>query len=175
MSKSLLATVVAIPLMTISGFALAQDPQPEQSPPAAVEPAQPPASEPSAPPAAQPGPSTEQLQQSMPEKQAAETPSPGAAPTLSEEEANQWVGKAVYSSDDKEIGTVAEIKRDGDNNIIELRADIGGFLGFGETRVSLTPDRFQLQRDDLKVVLNLNEEEASNLPAVEEEKAPAGN
>ena len=44
----------------------------------------------------------------------------------------------MYSSDDKEIGRVAEIRRDGDNNIIELRADIGGFLGFGETRVSLT-------------------------------------
>lgn len=175
MSKSLLATVVAVPLMTISGFALAQTPPPEQSPPAAVEPAQPPAAEPSAPPAAQPGPSTEQPSQAMPEKQAAETPSPGAAPKLSEEEANQWIGKAVYSSDDKEIGTVAEIKRDGDNNITELRADIGGFLGFGETRVSLTPDKFQLQQADSKVVLNLKKEEADNLPAVAEESAPAGN
>lgn len=88
-----------------------------------------------------------------------------ASITLTEEQAKEWVDKAVYSSDGKEIGEVYEFKRSADNKVTELHADIGGFLGMGETRVKLTPSEFKLQGD--RVVLNITEEQAKALPKIE--------
>jgi hypothetical protein len=45
-----------------------------------------------------------------------------------------------------------------------LHADIGGFLGFGKTRVKLTPQQFKLQTD--RVVLSLTQQQAEHLPKV---------
>lgn len=88
-----------------------------------------------------------------------------SAVTLTEDQAKEWVDKAVYSSDGKEIGEVYEFKRTADNKVTELHADIGGFLGMGETRVKLSPSEFKLQGD--RVVLNLTEEQAKALPKIE--------
>ena len=55
-------------------------------------------------------------------------------PMLTDEEAKAWVDKVVYSSDDKNLGEVADFKRDAAGHVTELHADIGGFLGLGETR-----------------------------------------
>lgn len=88
-----------------------------------------------------------------------------SAVTLTEDQAKEWVDKAVYSSDGKEIGEVYEFKRTADNKVTELHADIGGFLGMGETRVKLSPSEFKLQGD--RVVLNITEEQAKALPKIE--------
>jgi hypothetical protein len=88
-----------------------------------------------------------------------------SAVTLTEDQAKEWVDKTVYSSDGKEIGEVYEFKRAADNKVTELHADIGGFLGMGETRIKLTPSEFKLQGD--RVVLNITEEQAKALPKVE--------
>ncbi|NJO35929.1 MAG: PRC-barrel domain containing protein [Rhodospirillales bacterium] len=88
-----------------------------------------------------------------------------SAITLTEAQAKEWVDKAVYSSDGKELGEVAEFKRSSDNKVTELHADIGGFLGMGETRVKLMPSEFKLQGD--RVVLNITEEQAKALPKIE--------
>ena len=85
--------------------------------------------------------------------------------TLTEDQAKEWVDKAVYSSDGKELGEVAEFKRTSDNKVTELHADIGGFLGMGESRIKLTPSEFKLQGD--RVVLNITEEQAKALPKLE--------
>ena len=58
-----------------------------------------------------------------------------------------------------------EFKRTTDNKVTELHADIGGFLGMGETRVKLAPSEFKLQGD--RVVLNISEEQAKALPKIE--------
>ncbi len=103
----------------------------------------------------------------------APTPAPAAkplatttssAPTLTEEQAKSWVGKKVYSSDQKNMGEVASFQRDSSGKVTELQADIGGFLGFGETRVRVPADQFKLDAD--KVVLNLNQEQVKALPKV---------
>ena len=88
-----------------------------------------------------------------------------SAVTLTEQQAKEWVDKAVFSSDGKEIGEVYEFKRAADNKVTELHADIGGFLGMGETRVKLSPSEFKLQGD--RVVLNITEEQAKALPKLE--------
>jgi hypothetical protein len=93
------------------------------------------------------------------------TTAPQAAPfVLSEQEAKAWINKPVYSSDGKKIGEVVDFQRDADNKVISLHIDIGGFLGVGQTRVSLTALQFKLQTDS--VLLNLTAAEAKELPRV---------
>jgi hypothetical protein len=84
--------------------------------------------------------------------------------TLTEEQVKSWIDKPVFSSDGKEVGEVAAFKRAADNTVLEMHADIGGILGIGETRVSLTPAQFKLQTD--RVLLTLTEEQAKALPKV---------
>lgn len=106
---------------------------------------------------------------------AAPSPAPAAAPsattalgapTLTDEQAETWVGKTIYSSDQKNMGEVVSFRRDASGKVTEMQADIGGFLGFGETRVRVPADQFKL--DGEKVVLNLNQEQAKALPKVAE-------
>jgi hypothetical protein len=93
------------------------------------------------------------------------TSTPGMA--LNTQEAMTWIKKPVYSSDGKNIGQVAAFARDADNKVIEMHADIGGFLGFGETRVKLTPAQFKLQGQGDRVVLDVTAEQAKDLPKVQ--------
>jgi len=87
-----------------------------------------------------------------------------AALMLTADEAKTWVGKPVYSSDSKKIGEVAAFARGPDNTVNEMHADIGGFLGMGETRIKLMPAQFTLRGD--RVVLNLTAEQAKVQPTV---------
>jgi hypothetical protein len=75
-----------------------------------------------------------------------------------------WIGRAVYSSDDKHLGEVAGIADDG------TYVDVGGFLGLGETRVLLSNDQIDTVQDD-RIVLTLTEAQAKSLPAADM-KAP---
>jgi hypothetical protein len=84
---------------------------------------------------------------------------------LTEEQAKIWIDKPVYSSDGSKLGEVAAISRGTDNAVIEMHADIGGFLGIGETRVRLMPAQFKLQDD--RVVLSVTAAEAKDLPVVQ--------
>ena len=93
---------------------------------------------------------------------------PGAAQqdasiSLTEQEVLRWIDKPVYSSDGKKIGEVAAFQRDAaTNKVIGMHADIGGFLGIGQTRVKLTPAQFKLQGD--RVVLDLTSAQTNDLP-----------
>ena len=93
---------------------------------------------------------------------------PGAAQqdasiSLTEQEVLKWLDKPVYSSDGKKIGEVAAFQRDAaTNKVIGMHADIGGFLGLGQTRVKLTPAQFKLQGD--RVVLDLTAAQTNDLP-----------
>jgi hypothetical protein len=71
-----------------------------------------------------------------------------------------WIGRPVYSIDDKKIGEVSAIVGD------QVYADIGGFLGLGETRVLLTPDKIASVKSD-RIDLKLTEAEADKLPDVD--------
>jgi hypothetical protein len=83
---------------------------------------------------------------------------------LTDTDAKNWVGKPVYSSDGKKLGSVALIERDTAGNITDLQADIGGFLGLGETRIRAMPAQFTLGTD--RVVLNVPADGAKSLPQV---------
>ena len=49
----------------------------------------------------------------------------------------KWIGRSVYSSDDRNLGEVASLS--GSN----LLVDIGGVLGIGETRTLVKSDQIQ--------------------------------
>ena len=87
-----------------------------------------------------------------------------AGAMMTSQEALTWVGKPVYSSDDKNLGKVVLLVRGADNAVSELDADIGGFLGLGATHVKIMPAQFKLQVD--RVNLTLTAEQAKNLPVL---------
>jgi hypothetical protein len=89
-------------------------------------------------------------------------PAASADMTLTDDEAKGWVNKTIYSSDNQNIGEVAAVARDSSGKVIELHADIGGFLGLGETRVRIMPSDFKFDTD--KVVLNITADQAKTLP-----------
>jgi hypothetical protein len=84
--------------------------------------------------------------------------------TLTDDQAKAWVDKVVFSSDGKNIGEVAAFARDSSGKVTEMHADMGGFLGMGETRVRLMPSEFRL--DQSSVTLTMTAEQARNLPKV---------
>lgn len=86
------------------------------------------------------------------------------APILSDEQAAALKNKVVWSSDQKNIGEVADVVRDSSGRVTELQADIGGFLGFGETRVRVAPDEFSIVQ--YRVVLTRTKSQAAELPKV---------
>ena len=84
---------------------------------------------------------------------------------LTEAQAKSWISKSVYSSDNKSVGSVAEIKRDASGKVTELDANIGGFLGIGASHVRIMPSQFKI--DGEKVVLMLPADQVKTLPQIE--------
>ena len=84
---------------------------------------------------------------------------------LTAEQVKTWVDKPVYSKDGKKIGEVVTFARGADDVVSEMHADIGGFLGLGETRVRLTPAQFELKGD--RVIIDMTSAQAKDLPRVE--------
>jgi hypothetical protein len=87
------------------------------------------------------------------------------APTMTEAEAKELIDANVISSDKKNVGEVAAIQRDSSGKVIELHADVGGFLGMGETRVRLMPSQFTVSNKQIN--LTLTSEQVSALPKIE--------
>jgi hypothetical protein len=78
--------------------------------------------------------------------------------------ADDWVGRYVYSADGKHLGEIAAISGD------KVYADIGGFLGIGETRVLLDSAQIKTVQAN-RIDLTLTEKEAKALPAADKETA----
>jgi len=110
-------------------------------------------------------PATAQTTSVPPSTPPAATAKPANGPLmLTADEAKLWIGKPVYSSDNAKLGEVAAFARGTDNTVNEMHADIGGFLGMGETRIKLMPAQFKLQVD--RVILNQTAAQAKVLPQV---------
>ena len=116
---------------------------------------------PASPPATSTPPATEKSTAPAPKPAATES----QALTLTDEKAKTWIDKAVYSSDGKNVGEIAAFERDASGKVTEMHADIGGFLGLGQTRVRLMPSEFKLMDD--RAVLSITAEQAKTLPKVQ--------
>lgn len=155
-----------IPVLALSAALMTTTAMAQQSD--STVPADPPAATESAPPVT-PAP---QAEPALPDSST--TTGPSAADTtadasaglmMTDAEAKAWINKVVYSSDGTNLGEVAGILRDNSGHITELHADIGGFLGLGETRVRVAPSDFKLDKD--RVVLNIPADQAKTLPKIE--------
>ena len=122
---------------------------------------------PSAPPANTAPPSTTQIPSTAPSTSAPSTAATTNASSLklAEADAKALIGKPVFSMDGKSVGTVANIDRKSSGEVNELHADVGGFLGLGQTRVRVTPAQFRI--DNQRVVLNMSAEQIKALPALD--------
>ena len=109
-----------------------------------------------------PSPATPQVSPTAPTT-ATGTTDPSSL-TLTDAQANAWVNKTVYSSDARNLGEVAAVQRDASGKVSEIHADIGGFLGLGETRVRIMPTQFKIEND--RIVLNMTSEQAKTLPHI---------
>jgi len=76
----------------------------------------------------------------------------------------EWVGRPLFSIDGKRLGEVVAVT-DG-----KVFADIGGFLGIGESRVMLSSAQIGSATEE-RVVAKLTEAEAKDLPKSEEKSA----
>ena len=86
------------------------------------------------------------------------------------DEAKNWMGRPVYSSDNKKIGEITEITRDPDNKVTEVYIDTGSFLGIGATRYRVTSEQIQEVKPD-GLVLTLKESEVKAVPQARRETA----
>lgn len=151
------STSLVIASLMLSTAAIAQE-----TPSAPATPATPPAATDTAPaPSAAPA---EIPASPAPSELPSTTADNSAAPVLSDDQAAALKNKVVWSSDQKNVGEVAEVVRDSSGRVTELHADIGGFLGFGETRVRLSPGEFKIVND--RVELTRTKDQAANLPKV---------
>ena len=160
MRRALIAATFAL---ATGGLALAQDPAPkpdanaEHPPTNRMDQATP---QMKAPAEAEHAP-TNRVDQAVPpmkpgDPQSADTGTKSFAPT------DEWIGRAVYSSDGKNLGDVAKLSGN------DVLVDIGGFLGIGATRALIKADQIKEVQND-RIVLTLPEAEAKKLPAAEQE------
>lgn len=90
---------------------------------------------------------------------------PAEPPTRIEtQDFKQWIGLRVETLDGERVGKVANVLPATGSILEELHADIGGFLGIGETRVKLMPAQLTKQED--KVIVSLTKEEILKLPKI---------
>jgi PRC-barrel domain len=103
----------------------------------------------------------------MPDKSAGTKQTPSGNPDLilTEDEAKGLLGRAVYSREGKWLGEVTSLQRGADNKLTDIYAEVGGFLGIGETRVRIAADQVEDLMPD-RVVLTLGDAEVNKLPAV---------
>ena len=162
MKRALIAAVFAI---ASGGAAIAQDPAPKPDPNAEHPPtnrmdeATPTMKAPAGESEHAP---TNRVDQAVPpmkptDPQTAETGTKTGAAVPNE----QWINRAVYSSDGKNVGEVASLSGSA------VYVDIGGLLGMGETRALIKSDQIQDVQDD-RIVLKLTEAEAKSLPAADQ-------
>jgi hypothetical protein len=81
-----------------------------------------------------------------------------------------WIARSVYSSDGKELGRVLAVERNGNQS--QLIVEVGGFLGLGTASKQIEPNQIQEATDE-RIVLNLSEAEAKNLPDAKDAEEPA--
>jgi len=73
----------------------------------------------------------------------------------------EWVGRPLFSIDGKRLGEVVAVTNG------NVYADMGGFLGIGESRVMLSPAQIGSATEE-RVVIKLTEAEAKDLPKAED-------
>ncbi|MFB9222676.1 PRC-barrel domain-containing protein [Paracoccus cavernae] len=84
--------------------------------------------------------------------------------------ADQLKGVDIYDPSDAKIAEIADVVIGSDNAVTGIVTDVGGFLGLGEHRVSLSPDQVTVYKNadnDLRAYVSMTKDELKALPAYE--------
>jgi hypothetical protein len=158
------ALIAAITAVATGGIAVAQDPAPKPDPNAE----HPPTNrmdqtlpEMKAPAEAEHAPAN-RVDQAVPpmkpgDPQSAETGTTSGSGNLAA--SDEWIGRAVYSSDGKNLGEVAKLSG------TDILVDIGGFLGIGATRALIKSDQIKEVQSDRIVVTHNNNRAGKRRPS----------
>jgi hypothetical protein len=96
-----------------------------------------------------------------------DTTVPGARGFIvAEQDVRNWLGRPIFSRDNKKIGEIIDVKRGPNNEVTDIYFDSGTFLGMGAKRYHITAS----QIDDMKpngVMVSLNEAQVKALPATD--------
>ena len=87
--------------------------------------------------------------------------------------ADELKGVDIYDATDSSVAEVADLVIDGTGKVTGIVTDVGGFLGMGEHRISLTPEQVSFYRNadgDLRGYVSLTKDQLKALPVWE---APA--
>lgn len=94
-------------------------------------------------------------------------PEPESKFRVTPADVKHWIGKPVYSDDNKRVGEITDLRRNSDNNVTEVYYESGGFRGIGAKHYEITAEQIHQVQGD-RVVLTLNEGEAKGLPQVQD-------
>jgi hypothetical protein len=83
------------------------------------------------------------------------SPAPQGEPPAAQQVDPALVGLAVYSSDGQKVGEVAEVGMAG--GVPVVRAEMGEFLGIGESSVIIRANAFERKGDRIEVAMTANE------------------
>ena len=87
--------------------------------------------------------------------------------------ADELKGVDIYDPTDASVAEVADLVIDSSNTVTGIVTDVGGFLGMGQHRISLTPEQVSFYRNadgDLRGYVSLTKDQLKAMPAWE---APA--
>ncbi|WP_041527353.1 PRC-barrel domain-containing protein [Paracoccus aminophilus] len=85
---------------------------------------------------------------------------------------DQLKGVNVYDQHDSKIAEIADVVIGADSKVTGVITDVGGFLGIGEHRVSLSPEQVKVyknSKNDIRAYVSMSKDELKALP---EFKAP---
>lgn len=134
---------------------------------------------PAAPPAAPEAPATPAPTTPAPTDAATSTPTSTPTVVISAPEgyvftetgavtADQLKGVKIYDPAGNDVGEIADVALGADNALSGVISDIGGFLGMGEHRVSLTPDQIQVYKNsdnDMRAYVTMTKDALKAMPA----------
>ncbi|TRW92046.1 hypothetical protein FNJ84_21270 [Paracoccus sp. M683] len=83
---------------------------------------------------------------------------------------DQLKGVDIYDPADSKIAEIADVVIGSDDKVTGIVTDVGGFLGLGEHRVSLSPDQVAIYKnadDDIRAYVSMTKDELKALPKYE--------
>lgn len=83
---------------------------------------------------------------------------------------DQLKGVNIYDPNDSKIAEIADVVIGTDNKVTGIVTDVGGFLGVGKHRVSLSPDQVTIYKNtdnDIRAYVAMSKDELKALPEFE--------
>lgn len=84
--------------------------------------------------------------------------------------ADQLKGVDIYDPSDAKVAEIADVVIGAGDKVTGIVTDVGGFLGLGEHRISLSPDRIAIYKNadnDLRAYVSMTKDELKALPKYE--------